>query len=128
MADARPFEDAPALYRTAERAFFSLQESDWLEAFSAHPRIGDRQGSAWSSAEQSGVRDEERAAFAELNQKYFDQHGFVFLICASGRSGAEMLAELKRRLASSRAEEIRTAAEEQAKILRLRIGKYLEGR
>jgi allantoicase len=127
MADARPFEDAAALYRIAERAFFSLQEQDWLEAFSAHPRIGDRQGSAWSVAEQSGVQDEQRAAFVELNQKYLDRNGFVFLICATGRSGAEMLGELQRRLGEPRAREIRTATEEQAKILRLRIGKWLEG-
>ncbi len=126
MADARPFEDAAALYRIAERAFFSLQEPDWLEAFSAHPRIGDRQGSAWAIAEQSGVQEEQRTAFVELNQKYFDQNGFVFLISASGRGGAELLAELQRRLTAPRAREIRTAAEEQAKILRLRIGKWLE--
>jgi allantoicase len=127
MADARPFEDAAALYRMAERAFFGLAEQDWLEAFAAHPRIGDQPGSAWSVAEQSGVRDEQRAAFVELNQKYFDRHGFVFLVCAAGRSGAELLAELQRRLGEPRAREIRTAAEEQAKILRLRIGKWLEG-
>jgi allantoicase len=128
MADARPFEDAPALYRIADRAFWGLPEADWLEAFSAHPRIGEKQGSAWSQQEQGGVQDAQRAQLAGLNQHYFDKFGFVFLICASGRSGAEMLGELQRRLGASRAEEIRTAAEEQAKILALRIGKWLEGR
>jgi len=128
MADARPFEDADALLRIADRAFWSMQEPDWLEAFAAHPRIGARGGDPVSQAEQSGVQEAERVELLELNESYYAKHGFVFLISASGRSGAEMLAELKRRLASSRAQEIRTAAEEQAKILRLRIGKYLEGR
>ena len=127
LADARPFEDAAALYRIADRAFWSLLEADFLEAFAAHPRIGDRQGSAWSQAEQGGVQDAERERLAALNSEYFEKFGFVFLICATGRSGAEMLAELQRRLASSRAGELRTAAEEQARILRLRIGKWLEG-
>jgi allantoicase len=127
MADARPFEHAAALHRLADRAFWSLQEQDWLEAFSVHPSIGEH-GGGWSAQEQSGVQDAERAELADLNGQYFDKHGFVFLICATGRSGAEMLGELKRRLGATRAQEIRTAAEEQAQILRLRIGKFLEGR
>ena len=126
MADARPFEDAAALLRIADRGFFSLHEHDWLEAFAAHPRIGAK-GSSTEQREQSGVQDAERAALARLNDTYFEKHGFVFLICASGRSGAEMLDEMKRRLDRPRAQEIRTAAEEQAKILRLRIQRYLEG-
>jgi len=125
MADARPFEDAAALLRAADRAWWSLAESDWLEAFAAHPRIGDK-GDAISQKEQGGVQDADRAALARLNDAYFDKHGFVFLVCASGRSGAEMLDELQRRLEKSRAQEIRTAAEEQAKILRLRIARFLE--
>ena len=127
MADEVPFEDAAGLYRIADRLFWELGEADWLEAFSAHPRIGATEGSAWSKQEQSGVQDAQRAELAKANQEYFDKFGFVFLISASGRSGAEMLAELQRRLGASRAQEIRTAGEEQAKILRLRIGKYLEG-
>ena len=114
------------LYRIADRLFWELGEADWLEAFSAHPRIGAGEGSAWSKQEQSGVQDAQRAELAKANQEYFDKFGFVFLICASGRSGAEMLGELERRLESSRPQEIRTAAEEQAKILQLRIGRWLE--
>ena len=126
MAARRPFEDSEALVRMGDRAFWKLPEPDWAEAFSAHPRIGDRQGSAWSREEQGGVRDADREKLAALNQQYFEKFGFVFLVCATGRGGAEMLAELQRRLGASRAQEIRTAAEEQAKILRLRIGKWLE--
>ena len=112
----------------ADRAFWSMQEQDWLEAFSAHPRIGEKVAEKWAQQEQGGVKDEQRDELAKLNQEYFDKHGFVFLICATGRGGGEMLEELKRRLGASREQEIRTAAEEQSKILRLRIAKWLEGR
>jgi allantoicase len=130
MADARPFEDAAALHRIAEQTFWSLGEKDWLEAFSAHPRIGERSAERWAQQEQSGVQGasaDTLEQLARLNGEYFDEHGFVFLICAAGRSVEEMLASLKERLAEPRAREIRTAAEEQAKILRLRIDKWLRG-
>jgi allantoicase len=130
MADARPFEDAAALHRIAERSFWSLGEQDWIEAFSAHPRIGEKSAERWAQQEQSGVQGaaaETLAQLARLNGEYFDKHGFVFLICAAGRSADEMLASLNERLAEPRAREIRTAAEEQAKILRLRIDKWLRG-
>ena len=125
MADEAPFEDAPALLRIADRLFWELGESDWLEAFAAHPRIGATSGSAQEQKEQVGVQDAQRAELASLNDQYFQKFGFIFLVCASGRGGEELLAELKRRLASSREEEIRTAAEEQSKILRLRIERWL---
>ncbi|TMA27602.1 MAG: allantoicase [Deltaproteobacteria bacterium] len=127
MADARPFENGAALYRIADRAFWSMEEQDWLEAFAAHSRIGERAGDRQAREEQRGVLDADRAQLAGLNEQYFHKHGFVFLVCAAGRSGAEMLDELKHRLGQSRAQEIRTAAEEQAKILRLRIARFLEG-
>jgi allantoicase len=128
MADARPFEDAAALFRMAERAFWGLLEQDWLEAFSAHPRIGEKSADHQAQREQSGVAgaaQETLSQLARLNNEYFDRFGFVFLVCAAGRSAPEMLDELRRRLAGSRAQEIRTAAEEQAKILRLRIARWL---
>jgi allantoicase len=132
MVDARPFEDVPALYRIGERTFFELSEQDWLEAFSAHLRIGQRAHGAdtharWSAHEQSGVGAAAAPDLERLNQEYFDKFGFVFLICATGKSGEEMLSALRARLGNDRAREIRTAAEEQAMILRLRLGKLLEG-
>ncbi|MCA1826111.1 MAG: allantoicase [Myxococcales bacterium] len=126
MADEVPFENAAALYRIADRLFWELSEAGRLEAFAVHPPIGATEGSPWSKQEQSGVQDAQRAELARLNQEYFDKFGFVFLVCATGRSGEEMLAELRRRLGATRAEEIRTATEEQSRILRLRIGKWLE--
>jgi OHCU decarboxylase len=139
MAARRPFEDAAALLRHAEREYWKLAEEDWLEAFAAHPRIGGRTGGAtdrgqdgapgWSSQEQRGVAEAEAAVLQELadaNQAYVDRFDFVFLICATGRSAAEMLAELKRRIARPRDEELRTATEEQLKITRLRLAKLVE--
>ena len=129
MADAQPFEDTAALLRLADRAFWKLSEADWLEAFAAHPRIGDKAAGAAEREEQSGVAgasDETLAELAQANRDYLERHGFVFLICATGRSAAEMLEALRARLGRSRAQEIRTAAEEQSKILRLRLEKWLD--
>src|SRR5262249_34340727 len=122
MADEVPFENVGALFRIADLLYWEQEEKEWLEAFAAHPRIGSTGGSDWSKQEQSGVQDAQRAELAKLNQEYFDKFGFVFLVCATGRGGDEMLAELRKRLGSTREQEIRTAAEEQSKILRLRIG------
>jgi allantoicase len=129
MVAARPFEDPAALLRIAERTWWSLTERDYLEAFAAHPKIGESSASRWSTAEQAGAAGAEAAVRAELleaNRTYLGQNGFIFIVCASGRSAAEMLAELRARLGNSRAVELRTAAEEQAKITRLRLVKLLE--
>jgi allantoicase len=122
VAAERPFEDAAALYRIAERAFWQLDETALLQAFAAHPRIGERT----QNPEQSGVQDAQRQELAALNEQYLSKHGFIFLVCATGRSGEEMLQSLRTRLANPTSAELRTAAEEQAKILRLRIERYLE--
>ncbi|MGE5184655.1 MAG: allantoicase [Acidobacteriota bacterium] len=128
MVGARPFEDAAALVRIAERTWWSLGEADHLEAFAAHPKIGEAGGGAWSSAEQAGAataEDPVRRELAQANSEYAAKHGFIFIVCASGRSAESMLADLRQRLRNSRHEEIRVAAEEQAKILRLRLHKLL---
>jgi OHCU decarboxylase len=129
MAALQPFEDRAALLRAADRVWWSLGEADHLEAFSAHPKIGQKASSAWSQKEQAGAANAEQATLAELaelNQRYDAKHGFIFIVCASGRSADAMLAELRTRLDRDRATELRTAAEEQAKITRLRLGKLLE--
>ncbi len=125
MAARRPFEDVPAMIRAADRLWWSLSEDDWLEAFAAHPRIGERSASRWSSEEQAGVGDSALAELAAANRAYHDQFGFVFLVCATGKSGAEMLDLLHARLAGTRAGELQTAAEEQAKITELRLRKWV---
>jgi OHCU decarboxylase len=139
MLAERPFESPPALYRAAQRIWWRLGADDWLEGFRGHPQIGQRSGAAaggahgaerdaWSRDEQSRVEDAEadvKTRLAEANQRYLDQFGFIFIVCATGKSAAEMLVLLEQRLASDRAAELRTAAEEQAKITRLRLGKLL---
>jgi allantoicase len=134
MAAARPFEDVSSLLRAAERAWWSLGVDDHLEAFAAHPRIGEHavppSGDAgWSNAEQRGAAAaaaQTLAALAEANRAYEAQLGFIYIVCASGKSADAMLADLRARLANSRQVELRTAAEEQAKITRLRLGKLVQ--
>ncbi|HSD89304.1 MAG TPA: allantoicase [Kofleriaceae bacterium] len=133
MAGARPFEDAAALLRIAEHTWWSTGVEDHLEAFAAHPKIGDRKTPAtgdakWSTGEQAGTtaaNDQTLAELAEANRLYEAQLGFIFIVCASGRSADAMLADLRARLSNSREVELRTAAEEQAKITRLRLRKLL---
>ncbi|MEO8843180.1 MAG: allantoicase [Kofleriaceae bacterium] len=129
MCGARPFEDEAALLRLADRTWFALGESAHLEAFGAHPKIGEQAASKWSQAEQAGTSNAEaqtRAELAGLNQSYEANHGFIFIVCAAGRDAREMLTELRARHDRARADELRTAAEEQAKITRLRLAKLLQ--
>jgi len=133
MAIARPFEDLPALLRIGERTWWSLDEAAHREAFAAHPRIGEARTPAagdatWSASEQraaSAGDDRVAAELADANRAYLDRHGFLFIVCATGRTGEAMLADLRDRTPRSLAEELRTAAEEQIKITRLRLRKLL---
>ncbi len=133
MAGSRPFEDVAALLRLAERTWWSLAVEDHLEAFAAHPRIGEQKvpttgDAAWSKGEQSGASAasvETLSQLTEANRAYESQLGFIFIVCATGRSAETMLADIRTRLANSRQVELRTAAEEQAKITRLRLAKLI---
>lgn len=128
MTGARPFEDLAALLRIAERAWFSLDESAHLEAFRAHPKIGERSSSSWSKGEQASAltaADATRAALADANHAYEAKHGFIYIVCATGRPVDQMLADCLARTAHSRDGELRTAGEEQAKIMRLRLAKLI---
>jgi OHCU decarboxylase len=113
-----------------------MGEDDWLEAFRAHPKIGEQKAAAvqseqaqsWSAQEQSGVTDaatETKAELAARNQEYEQRFGFIFIVCATGKTSAEMLAILTERLQNDTETELRIAAEEQEKITRLRIAKML---
>jgi OHCU decarboxylase len=136
LTDARPFTDADALFRKADSVWWSLSDQDWLEAFRAHPKIGKQKAAAvqseqarsWSAQEQSGVEDaaaETKAALAAGNQEYEERFGFIFIVCATGKTSEEMLAMLKARLQNDPGTELRVAAEEQRKITRLRLEKLL---
>jgi allantoicase len=127
MMNARPFASWDALLAASEEQWFSLDPNDWLEAFAAHPRIGERKP-GWSSQEQSGTRtasDETMQAIADGNREYEEKFGFIYLVRATGRSADELLANLTERLTHDRDAELRTAADEQAKIIALRLEKLV---
>lgn len=136
MARRRPFAGLDSLRQAAGEIWWRLDPEDWMEAFRAHPRIGQRasmvdtspQTRDWSAEEQSGMN---RAgvglttALEEANQEYFSKFGYIFIVCASGKRAEEMLATLRSRLTNSPEHELRAAAEEQNKITRLRLEKLL---
>jgi OHCU decarboxylase len=137
MTAQRPFEDVPALMRIGERIWWSLGEPDHREAFAAHPKIGHQSPpkpddpettGRWSRDEQKSTASAAASTLSELadaNRAYEQKHGFIFIVCATGRSAEQMLDDLRKRLPRSPAEELRTAAEEQAKITRLRLAKLM---
>ena len=137
MADARPFDDLDALLRVADQIWWSLDAADWLEAFGHHPKIGERQAAKalseeaerWSEEEQASVRVAAQTTMMEMeaaNREYERRFGFIFIVCASGRTTEEMLAMLKERLKNETDKELRVAAEEQQRITQLRLRKLLE--
>lgn len=135
MTEARPFKDLDHLNQTAERIWWSLLPEDWLEAFRAHPKIGERKAEQettfaqkWSEQEQSGVGSATRDTLeelAELNCKYLDRFGYIFIVCATGKKLVEILSILRDRLGNDEQQELRVAAGEQAAITRLRLEKLL---
>ena len=130
MTVRRPFQDVSQLQMAAEETWWSVDASDWLEAFSKHPKIGDRKPAGkWSAEEQRGMdaaTHESARAIEELNRAYQEKFGWIFIICATGRSAEEMQNQLEQRLKNDPAAEIRIAAGEQAKITRLRLQKLLD--
>jgi OHCU decarboxylase len=136
VAALRPFRDADELLDACARVWFGLDQDDWLEAFRSHPRIGERKAAAdvsedarrWSEGEQSRARaasDETKAALVEANREYEERFGFIYIVCATGKTAAEMLASLRDRLKNDRETELRVAAAEQWRITELRIRKFL---
>jgi OHCU decarboxylase len=127
MAASRPFADVEALMDAADRLWLALGREDWLEAFSAHPRIGES-GGAWSRQEQAGAAGaapEVKTGLVHANRLYEERFGHVFLVCATGKSAEEMLALCNGRMANVAETELAVAAGEQAKITRLRLEKWM---
>ena len=124
MVAGRPYPSADAAAAAVDAAFATLTWDDVREAMDGHPRIGARV-SGQSAAEQSGVADETRAALAAGNAAYEERFGHVFLICAAGLSGEEMLAALRERLDNDPDTERKVATTELRKITVLRLGKVL---
>ena len=127
----RPFGSDDALLAAARTVWDALDQSDWLEAFGHHPQVGERNPSAAladtrerSDREQASVAGapvDIRRALDEGNREYSRRFGYIFIICATGRSAESMLAALHERLQNDPAVEIRVAAEEQARITALRL-------
>jgi 2-oxo-4-hydroxy-4-carboxy-5-ureidoimidazoline decarboxylase len=131
MVELRPFTSLDSLYAAADRIWLTLAKEDWIEAFSHHPRIGDLASlrDKWTRQEQSGVSGSTDAilmALASGNREYERKFGHVFLVCASGKSAEEMLEILRTRMPNSPEAELRVAADEQAKITRLRLKRLFD--
>lgn len=139
LCAGRPYADEAQLLRAAQEIWRSLEEVDWLEAFGCHPRIGERVGqaaavsamtaqfAAWSNEEQGTAMPEEavKSALAEGNCEYEREYGFLYIVCASGKTPEEMLAILRSRLGRSREMELREAALQQERITDIRLRKWL---
>lgn len=134
MLARRPFAAPAALEAAADEVWFALDEAGWREAFDHHPRIGDveklREKFAatadLSESEQAGVTgasNEVLEALAQANRDYEARYGHIFLVCATGKTAAEMLEILRSRMANEPADELRIAAGEQAKITKIRMEK-----
>jgi allantoicase len=123
VAARRPFGDPDALLGAADAVWREVGPEDWLEAFRAHPRIGEK-GTGWSQKEQAGAHQASAATLAELaalNAAYEARFGHVFLICASGKTADQMLADLRKRMNNPPDVELRVAAEAQREITHLRL-------
>jgi OHCU decarboxylase len=137
MVQARPFASPNELTTKAEQIWWALEPFDWLEAFHSHPKIGETkaavttsdQSRQWSEAEQAGVSTaatQTLQALAVLNREYEEKFGYIFIVCATGKSSEEMLGTLRARLENPADEELRNAATEQARITELRLKKLID--
>jgi 2-oxo-4-hydroxy-4-carboxy-5-ureidoimidazoline decarboxylase len=138
MVALRPFGSSGAMRTAADETWRALEPRDWREAFSHHPRIGERlpavpqgeRGMAWSASEQAGVdaaAGDVRQQLARANREYEERFGYVYIVFASGRTADEMLALCRARLANDPETEIAVAAEEQRRIMQLRLSRLTEG-
>ena len=134
VAAQAPFIDRQALLDAAELAWQTVGEYEILEAFAGHPQIGDMEAlrnryTGTADAEQGHVFAASEATLAALkaaNEAYLSRYGFIFIVCASGRSADEMLTMIRERFENSRAEELVNGAREQAAITQLRLKKMIE--
>jgi OHCU decarboxylase len=137
----RPFGSVAELFAAADEIWGSLGSQDWLEAFSRHPQIGEKAAakqikseagqqisSRWSAEEQSGAQRNSAdvmTRLAEGNRVYRQRFGYIFIVCATGKTAEEMLAILEQRLQNDASAELTVAAEEQRRITWLRLEKLL---
>lgn len=136
MATRRPILDEAALLAASDEVWIRLPDSDWMEAFQSHPRIGESRATvssptrsvAWSKDEQMKVGsagEDVKVALADGNRAYEQRFNRVFIVCATGKSAPEILEILRRRLRNDETTELHEAAEQQRQIARLRLRKWL---
>jgi len=129
MAAGRPYEDEVQLQQAARRRWDDLSRADWLEAFGRHPKIGDKESIRKKLSEQAQVSEASEAVLEGLekgNSEYQKRFGFIFIVCAAGKSAEKMLQLLKERLRHEPKHELYVAAAEQAAIMKLRVEKLLK--
>ena len=134
MVQQRPFNSAEALFAAADDVWWTMSASEWQQAFDSHPRIGEKQARsatskslAWSEGEQAAANPDTQTQteLAEANRAYEQKFDRIFIVCATGKSSAEMLAILRRRMQNDPATELQEAAEQQRQITQLRLRKWL---
>ena len=130
----RPFADVGVLLEAADNLWKNLRREDWLEAFSHHPQIGEKAASGsqshrqWAEGVQTGARtatEDVKTRMARGNRAYHEKFGYIYIVCATGKSAEEMLALLEQRLQNDPVAELPIAAEQQRQITRLRLEKLL---
>jgi 2-oxo-4-hydroxy-4-carboxy-5-ureidoimidazoline decarboxylase len=137
LASRRPIVDEPSLIEASTSIWLALPEKAWQEAFDSHPRIGQTHAKThateeslrWSAQEQRAALSEDwsaRLALEEANQRYEQKFGRIFIVCATGKTSAEMLAILNARMENDAPTELREAAEQQRQITQLRLHRWLE--
>jgi len=136
VASQRPFATLETLRKAADSIWWKLDRADWLEAFSHHPQIGDKPATGsesarqWAAGEQSGTRtasEDVKERLARANRAYLEKFGYIYIVCATGKSAEAMLAILNQRLQNNAPSEISIAAEQQRLIMRIRLDKLLAG-
>jgi 2-oxo-4-hydroxy-4-carboxy-5-ureidoimidazoline decarboxylase len=136
LASKRPIPDEASLLAASNLIWLALPESAWREAFDSHPRIGQTapqsrstaESLRWSAQEQHTALSEDTAKLAleEANRRYEQKFGRIFIVCASGKTSAEILSLLEARIHNDAATELREAAEQQRQITQLRLHRWLE--
>ncbi|MFD2934283.1 2-oxo-4-hydroxy-4-carboxy-5-ureidoimidazoline decarboxylase [Spirosoma flavum] len=136
LAKIFPVESKEMLFEQSDISWFACSESDWREAFTHHPKIGDINSlrekfantKVWAEGEQSGVSVSSQQVLEDLsagNRRYEEKFGYIFIVCATGKSAEEMLEILTARLPNSPEDEILIAMQEQNKIAKIRLEKLL---
>jgi 2-oxo-4-hydroxy-4-carboxy-5-ureidoimidazoline decarboxylase len=137
LASRRPISDEASLIETSSSVWLALPENDWQEAFNSHPRIGQKHAQTptadeslrWSTQEQFAALsadDATKLALEEANRRYEKKFGRIFIVCATGKTSAEILSILETRMLNDAATELREAAEQQRQITELRLHRWLE--